>query len=170
MTQIHEWRDGTACIFWPFLRAAPESSKDWDWLGNSAQLPKPPELEGASIWYYKDASFGPSGYRGGLLLSCSPEAITRHHSNGDSGAVGFSLSCSSCHAQGQGRLPANPRQSHLNHWQTFLLSLFTSPNLSFHHACTFLCPPQFHHKSTTSNFFFLPDSKFDILDSATCMM
>lgn len=58
-------------------------------LGNNAQPPKPPDLEGASTWYHKDDPFGPSGDRGGQLSSCSPEAITWHHSNGDSGAVGF---------------------------------------------------------------------------------
>lgn len=60
------------------------------WLGRSAQPQKPPDLEGASAWCYKDAANGASGCRGGLLSSCSPEAITSQPSNGDSGAVGFS--------------------------------------------------------------------------------
>lgn len=138
-------------------------------LGNNAQPPKPPDLKGASTWYHKHDPFGPSGDRGGLLSSCSPEAITWHHSNGDSGAVGFFTLLLQVPCPRAGQTASYPPTAPLTSSPDLVLP-FTSLNPSFYHSCMSLCPPQSPHKSTTSNCFFQPDTKFDISDSVTCLM
>lgn len=127
-------------IFWPFPRAVPESSKDWDFGTGSlvrqqcwtptATRPRRGihmVLQECSIWFL--------WIQGWTVLILRPQPGTIQMVTVQ--LWDFSLSCSSCHAQGQCRLPANLalRQPHLDHRQT-LLSLFTSQ--PFISSCLYL--------------------------------